>query len=161
MSENLAYQQAMVLIDRAYRNQMRGELGTAIELYEKSLDLHPTAEAYTYLAWAYSAMGRYTEAVEQCEQAIAVDPNFGNPYNDMGGYLIELGRPEEAIEWLERALTAERYDTPHYALMNLGRIYQQQGQYATALKMYDQALEIDPLYRSALHARYILVGRMN
>ena len=47
--------------------------------------------------------GRLEEAIEECHKAIAVDPTFGNPYNDIGAYLIEMGRLDEAIPWLERA----------------------------------------------------------
>ena len=32
-----------------------------------------------------------------------MDPDFGNPYNDIGAYLIEMGRLDEAIPWLEKA----------------------------------------------------------
>ena len=100
MSESITYQQAMVLVERAYRAQMRGEVTNAIELYERSLEVFPTAEAHTYLGWTYSMMQRYDEAIEQCELAIIVDPTFGNPYNDIGAYLIEMGKSNEAIPWL-------------------------------------------------------------
>lgn len=155
------YQQAMVLIERAYRAQMRGELGEAIDLYKKSIDMHPTAEAHTFLGWTYSMLGRQEDAIEACERAIAVDPSFGNPYNDIGSYLIELGRHEEAIDWLHDALAAPRYDTPHFPLFNLGRAHQLAGRYATALDYFSQALAHEPLFRPALNARYTLLGRLN
>jgi tetratricopeptide (TPR) repeat protein len=99
-------QQAAILFERAYKHQMRGELADAILLYKRSFEASPTAEAHTFLGWTYSMMSRYEEAVLECEKAIAVDPTFGNPYNDIGAYLIELGRWEEAIPWLEKATTA-------------------------------------------------------
>ena len=52
-----------------------------------------------------------------------MDPDFGNPYNDIGAYLIELGREEEAVTWLERAKTAARYEPRHYPYFNLARIH--------------------------------------
>lgn len=155
------YQQAIVLIERAYRAQMRGELGEAIDLYKRSLDMHPTAEAHTFLGWTYSMLQRYDEAIAECERAIVVDPSFGNPYNDIGSYLIELGQPEEALGWLEDALQASRYDTPHFPLFNLGRVHQLGGRFATALDYYNRALRHDPLFRPALNARYALLGRLN
>ena len=161
MSQSITYQQAMVLVERAYRAQMRGEMTNAIELYERSLDVYPTAEAHTYLGWTYSMMNRYDEAIEQCELAITVDPTFGNPYNDIGAYLIELGKPDEAIPWLQDALSAERYDSPHFPLVNLGRIAESNGLYKQALNYYNQALELEPLYRSARLAKYTLLGKLN
>ena len=161
MSESITYQQAMVLLERAYRAQMRGEVTNAIELYERSLEILPTAEAYTYLGWTYSMMRRYDEAIEQCELAITVDPTFGNPYNDIGAYLIEMGKPNEAIPWLEDAVIAKRYDSPHFPLVNLGRVYEKQGRYKKALDYYNRALEIEPFYRSARIAKYTLLGKLN
>lgn len=161
MNENIAYQKALVLMERAYKHQMRGEFADAIELYESSLLIHPTAEAYTYLGWTYGMMGRFDEAIEMCKQAIAVDPGFGNPYNDIGSYLIEQGELDEAIPWLNKALAAERYETPEFALINLGRISQRRSKFKTALDHYEEALEVAPLDRTALNLKYTLLGRLN
>jgi tetratricopeptide (TPR) repeat protein len=140
---------------------MRGELADAILLYKRSIQLHPTAEAHTFLGWSYSMMKRYDEAIEQCHEAIAVDPAFGNPYNDIGAYLIEEGKWEEAIPWLEKAIAAPRYDAPQYPHMNLGRVHEFLGKNRTALNWYNKALAIDPFYRTALWAKYQLLGQMN
>lgn len=161
MTESLAYQQAMVLVERAYRAQVRGEVTEAMDLYNRSIALHPTAEAHTFLGWTYSMMGRYEEAIEQCEVAIGVDPTFGNPYNDIGAYLIEQGKHEDAIGWLNEALSAERYEPRHFPLVNLGRVYQQLGRYKTALDYFDQAIDAEPLYGPALQAKYALVAKLN
>jgi tetratricopeptide (TPR) repeat protein len=154
-------QQAAILFERAYKHQMRGELADAILLYKRSLEAFPTAEAHTFLGWTYSMMSRYEEAIEECEKAIAVDPTFGNPYNDIGAYLIELDRWEEAIPWLEQATTAPRYEVPQFAHMNLGRVYEHLGDYTRARSCYEQALAIDPLYRTAHLAKYALLARFN
>ncbi len=161
MNENIAYQKAIVLMERGFKHQMRGELGDAIELYESSILLHPTAEAQTRLGWAYGMMGRFEDAIEACEKAIELDPGYGNPYNDIGSYLIELGQLEEAQPWIEKALAAERYETPHHALINLGRINQRSGRYKTALGFYDEALSHEPFDRTALNLKYALIGRLN
>ena len=83
---------AVKLLERAYRKHMRGKLLDAIWLYKQSIELFPTAEAHTFLGWAYSFQNRYEEAIEECERAILTDPEFGNPYNDIGSYLIALER---------------------------------------------------------------------
>src|SRR5262245_41149654 len=90
----------------AYRLQIKGELTEAVELYKKSIESFPTAEAHTFLGWTYSMMGLVDEAIAECHRAIETDPEFGNPYNDIGAYLIQKGQLNEAIPWLERALQA-------------------------------------------------------
>src|SRR3954468_25024244 len=95
----------------AHRLQMKGELQQAVELYKKSIESFATAEAHTFLGWTYSFMGRVDDAIAECKRAIEVDPDFGNPYNDIGAYLIQKGELDEAIPWLERALLASRYES--------------------------------------------------
>ena len=96
--------------------------------YRRSIKTFPTAEAYTFLGWTYSWMGLFDEAIEEAKQAIEVDPDHGNPYNDIGLYLMELGHPGEAIPWLIEATLAERYAEPQFPHLNLGRIRLQKGQ---------------------------------
>lgn len=161
MSDDIKREQAMILFEQAYKHQMQGELADAILLYRRSLELYPTAEAHTFLGWTYSMMERYEEAIAACEKAIAVDPDYGNPYNDIGAYLIELERWEEAIPWLEKATRASRYEAPQFPHMNLGRVYEHQGEYQQALAAYDRALTLDPFYRTAIWAKYEMLGRLN
>lgn len=154
-------QQAQVLFDQAYRLQMRGELANAMNLYKRSIAMYPTAEAYTFLGWTYGMLKRFDEAIEMCHKAIATDPDFGNPYNDIGAYLIEQEQWTEAIPWFEKAIKAPHYDARQFPYMNLGRVYEQLGQHQTALTCYDNALAIDPLYLSARWAKQALLGKMN
>jgi tetratricopeptide (TPR) repeat protein len=160
-NENIAQAQAMILFERAYRHQIKGQLGDAIELYKRSIAMHATAEAFTFLGWTYSMMNRLDEAIDMCHKAIAIDPTFGNPYNDLGAYFIQLGEFDAAINWLEQAIAAPRYKSPQFAYTNLGRAYESTGRYRTALQHYNQALEIDPLYMPAYWAKTALLGKMN
>ena len=137
---------ALELLQQAYREQMSGNLDEAIRLYQGSLACFPTAEAHTFLGWTYSFQERYDEAIEECKKAIAVDPEFGNPYNDIGSYLIKLGKLDAAIPWLERATTAARYEPRHYPHCNLGRVYRAKGQLQRAIKEFEKALAIEPQY---------------
>jgi Tfp pilus assembly protein PilF len=159
--QEIVRQQAHILIERAYRHQTQGELGEAIYLYKRSLALYPTAEAHTFLGWTYSMMDRYDEAIAECEKAIALDPGFGNPYNDIGAYLIETERYADAIPWLEKALSAPRYESRQFAFVNLGRVHEQLGDAMQALAYYNKALEIAPFYLPATWARNLLLGRLN
>ncbi len=144
-----------------YKSQMDGNLDEAIELYRKSIDLYPTAEAHTFLGWTYSFRGQYDDAIEECKTAIGLDPDFGNPYNDIGAYLIHQGKFEEAIPWLERACSARRYDARHYPYYNLGRIFERLGEVGRAIKAYRRASRLEPGYKAALQAAERLQAWMN
>ena len=143
---------ASQLFQRAYECQMTGKLEEAIDLYQQSIDVYPTAEAYTFLGWTYSFQGRLDDAIEECKKAIELDPDFGNPYNDIGAYLIEQELYEDAIPWLKKALQAKRYESYHYAHYNLGRAYLMQGTLRWAQEHFEKALSIAPDYGLAADA---------
>ena len=159
--QEILHEQALLLFDKAYRHHINGQLGDAIDLYRRSLAIHPTAKAYTHLGWAYSLFARYDEAIAECHKAIALDPDLGNPYNDIGSYLIEMGKWEEAVPWLEKATRAAHYDMLHYPFVNMGRVYEHQGDVRTALACYRYALELSPFYLPAERARTRLLGRLS
>src|SRR5207247_893105 len=109
----------------------------------------------------YSFLGELDRAIDECKKAIDVDPDFGNPYNDIGSYMIQLGRFDEAITWLELALKSKRYDAYHFAHLNLGRALEMKGLWYEALGEYREALEYNPRYDLAQKLYYRLLGMMN
>ncbi len=139
-----AKEQALELWQAGYYQQMRGDLKRAIELYTESIELCPTAEAYTFRGWAFRFIGRIDDAISECHRAIAIDPEFGNPYNDIGAYLMEKGELEDAREWLEKAKLALRYEPRHFPFMNLGRLFETKGMITQAIKEFEGALAIEP-----------------
>lgn len=152
MDDKQRIDKAVQLFQQAYHFQMKGDFEEAIRLYRQSIHCHPTAEAHTFLGWTFSFQGRYDEAIEECKKAIGVDPEFGNPYNDIGAYLINLGRLEEAIPWLEKAIQAGRYEAYHYPHCNLGRVYLAKGMLKKAMEEFEKALAIEPDYTFARQA---------
>jgi tetratricopeptide (TPR) repeat protein len=143
---------ARELRERADQLQRQGDLDLAVDLYRRSISLHPTAEAHTFLGWTYRFQGRVQDAIAECKRAIDVDPSLGNPYNDIGTYLIELGKVEDSIPWLEKAIRSQRYQTYHYPWYNLGRAYTQLELYSMARSCFQRALDIQPGYAPAREA---------
>jgi len=154
-------QEALDCFRAAYQAQMNNNLDEAAELYSKSIATYPTAEAYTFLGWTYNFMGRNDDAIAQCHAAIKVDPDFGNPYNDIGAYLIEKGDLTGAVDWLKRATVAKRYECYFYPHFNLGRIYEGTGKVFEALREYSEAVRLNPGYKVALRAMRRLESKLN
>jgi Tfp pilus assembly protein PilF len=144
MDDSDARAKALRLCEEGQAFQQRQELREAIRLYRESIAVKPTAEAHTFLGWALSFDGDLDTAIEECKRAIAVDPEFGNPYNDIGAYLIEKGQVAEAIPWLERAKHATRYEPKHFPYLNLGRVYARTGKVSLAIAEFEGALRIHP-----------------
>jgi tetratricopeptide (TPR) repeat protein len=152
---------ATELWQEAYRHQMNGELDRAIEGYRRSIAVLPTAEAHTFLGWTLSFQGKLEEAKRECLRAIDVDPEFGNPYNDIGVYLMSQGELDEAIPWLEKAMLARRYEPRQFPHMNLGRVYTMKGRWWDALREFEAAVRAAPDDKSARRALHELRGRLN
>jgi tetratricopeptide (TPR) repeat protein len=136
MDETALRQRAMDLWNQGVAYHMQGDFQNAIALYSESLEIFPTAEAYTFRGWAFRFLGRIDDAISECRKAIAVDPGFGNPYNDIGSYLVSKAAP--------------RYEPRHYPFMNLGRLYATKGMVLRAIEEFEGALAIEPGEASCL-----------
>ena len=132
------------LWEEGTRFLLSGDIEDAIDHFTRSLKVLPTAEGYTFRGWAYSHQGRFDEAILECQKAIATDPTFGNPYNDIGCYLMSLKRSTESIPWFQKAKKAERYEPRHFPSLNLGRIHFERGEFAEALAEFQEALVWHP-----------------
>ena len=152
---------AQELFQQAFELQMAKQYEQAISLYKQSIEVYPTAEAHTFLGWTYSFQERLDEAIEECHRAIEVDPDFGNPYNDIGVYLMQKGQFDEALPWLDKAKQAPRYEPRHFPYRNSGRIYMARGEWLKALKEFEQAVETMPDDLGARQALAELRGRLN
>ena len=156
-----ARREAVELFQRAYQAQLVNDYDGAIELYRRSIDTYPTAEAHTFLGWVYSFQGRYTEAIDECLEAIRVDDTLGNPYNDIGSYLIAQGDIYSCVRWFKRALQAPRYESYAFPHFNLGRVYEQRGRLLEAAKHYGLSLEQQPDFAQAAKALRSVQARLN
>ena len=146
---------------KAYELQMRGKFVDAIKNYKLSLDLNPTPEAYTFLGWTYSFLGEYDKAIEECKNAIDVNPELGNPYNDIGAYLMKQDKYDEAIPWFELALNSKKYENYEFANVNLGRALERKGLWFEALDEYRKAIDKAPDYKLAKEHYNRLQGLLN
>ena len=161
MEESEDLSRATALWRAGYRYQMEGKLDEAIEHYERSVAVHPTAEAHTFLGWSLSFQGRLQEATAECLRAIEIDPDFGNPYNDIGVYLMQQGKLDEAIPWLGKAKQARRYEPRQFPFMNLGRVYLKQGRWWDALREFEGAVQAAPGDVHAAKTLHQLRGQLN
>ena len=139
MEESEDLRRATELWRAAYRYQMEGKLDRAIEHYQRSVAVHPTAEAHTFLGWSLSFQGRLEEATAECLRAIEIDPDF----------------------WLGKAKQARRYEPRQFPFMNLGRVYLKQGRWWDALREFEGAVQAAPGDVHAAKTLHQLRGQLN
>src|SRR5258708_14045908 len=153
--------EANELFHEAYEAQLAHDYERAIELYKRSIETYPTAEAHTFLGWVYSFQERYDEAIAECLEAIRVDETLGNPYNDIGSYLLAKGDTYRSVRWFKRALLAPRYDSYAFPHFNLGRIYETRKKYLEAARHYGKALEQQPGFSEAASGLHRMQALLN
>lgn len=153
--------EAMELFERAYEAQQGEDYEAAIELYKRSIATYPTAEAHTFLGWVYSFQSRYDDAINECLEAIRVDDTLGNPYNDIGSYLIAKGDLWACVRWFKRALSASRYESYAFPHFNLGRVYEERGRLLEAARHYGHALRQQPGYAHAAQSLRRVQAKLN
>lgn len=135
---------ALEICAEAQALHLKGQTAKAIPIYAKSIRLLPTAEAHAFLGWAYSAHHRYDLAIRECLQAIEIDPDYGNSYNDIGSYYVSQGKLDESIAWFDRAKRAVRYESRYFPFLNLGRVYEAKGMALRAIREFEGALALEP-----------------
>ena len=158
---NPAKRRAVELFNEAYQAQMKEDYDRAVKLYKESIEVFPTAEAYTFLGWSYSFQGEYDLAIAECLAAIAVDSTFGNPYNDIGSYLIAKGNFYDCVRWFKLAIKAPRYEARAYPHFNLAFVYEKRGKFLDAVRHYGLAVAEQPDYLQAYKALRKLQEKLN
>lgn len=121
-----------------------GDYISALHEFKASAYCAKTSEAFTHWGWMEHHLGDTDTAIVLCKKAIGVDPTFGNPYNDIGSYLVASGKAEESVTWFEQAITSEKYEPRQYPHINLGKVYLATDRIGKALYHFEQALEIQP-----------------
>jgi tetratricopeptide (TPR) repeat protein len=107
----------------------------------------------------YRFMNRYEEALQDFQQAIALDPQYAWAIASRGETYRFMNRYEEALQDFQQAITID----PQYAgaIAYRGETYQAMNRYEEALQDFQQAIALDPQYAGAIAYRGVTYGFMN
>lgn len=161
VTDELARKRGQLLMERGLAAVSKGEFAEARKAFQKAAENELSADALTYWGWMEHQTGNTFNAIRLCQMAIELDPDFGNPYNDIGSYMIALGDPESAIRYLERAIVAPRYEPRQFPHINLGRIYLAKGLPRKAIEHFKKALEYAPEDPEVLRTIQNILGTLN
>lgn len=140
----ISYKRAQDLIQQGLSLAHSGHPEKAKEIFKSSIHVHPTAEGLTYWGWMEHQLNQTEDAIELCKKAILLDPDFGNPFNDIGSYLISQGKLDEAIPWLKKAIKTKNYEFRHFPHVNLAYIFIERKMFMKALRELESALSYLP-----------------
>lgn len=114
----------------------------AIDIFQKEIDLKPTAISYHFLGASYSYLDKFKEAREAYLEALRVDPNYTAVYVYLGHASYRLGRLSEAIEAYRKAIKAKPDDVE--ARVSLALTELKQGNTRAAIEQYEIVRGLDP-----------------
>ena len=136
--------------DLRYGRAMLAEKFGRIDLLEK--DLHIIIAANPKDNQALNALGytladrteRYEEAFQYIERAMKINPDDVATLDSMGWVLYKLGKPQEALKYLQKAYGKDQ--DPEIAA-HYGEVLWVLGQTQEARSIWKKALKVDPEHR--------------
>ena len=91
--------------------------------------------------------GRSSQAIEELEAAVAINPNLTGPYFELAAQYRAIDVPEMAVGIYQRILDIDSGSAKAY--LRLCETYASIGEFITATGFCETALELDPAYASA------------
>lgn len=139
-------------IDPEY-SPARNNLGTAymeMENWEEAIecftlvkdDLTYATPHYplTNLGFVYYKLKDYDQSVKYYKEALDMEPDFPMAFHGMGLTYMAMGKNAEAVTALETAVEKAPKEAPIY--IDLGKAYQQSGEFNKAYDAYNKAAEL-------------------
>jgi tetratricopeptide (TPR) repeat protein len=109
------------------------DIPLAMSIHQQLIDRYPQEkQAYHSLAELLYEQGRYDDAIDQLNYAIALDPLFGNAYNMLSYCYGRLGDLDRALEMNDKYIFLSPNDP---------NPYDSRGEILAAAKQYDRAME--------------------
>jgi adenylate cyclase len=136
--------------DSTFRNIM-AELETALALDDNDSDVH------RILAAVNLTRDDHEQAAYHQERALALNPNYDLVVVQQGELLTWLGRPEEGIEWIRKAMRLNPYH-PERFWNHLGRAYYCAEKYAEATDAFSRITRPDHTHHAFLAATFAQMG---
>ncbi|BCW88130.1 hypothetical protein sos41_12680 [Alphaproteobacteria bacterium SO-S41] len=127
-----------------------GEIGRAMEMYERAFQLDPTdTDLYLNLGLAAWRMDLHQVAEKFFRLACEMAPGTPMGWNNLAGVLRDQSRFDEAIEICRDAI----YRMPEQPLLwnTLGTILVELSDFGQAATFYREALRLDPNFTRAWH----------
>jgi adenylate cyclase len=132
-------------------NEVADELGKALALDDNDADVH------RILAAINVTRNDLTRARYHQERALALNPNYDLVVVQQGELLTWLGRPEEGIEWIRKAMRLNPHH-PERFWSHLGKAHFAARQYAEAIEAFMHLSAMDAIQHAFVAATYGWLG---
>ncbi len=130
-------------------------LEAAIQYSEMALEKNPDLpEPHVVAAQAHQFLRQFERARKHADQALALNPSEAATLANLGALFRYMGRGQEAVELLERAIRLDPFHPPTY-LEYLGHAYYLVGRHEDCLAAAERGLALNPSFI----ALYVVITR--
>jgi adenylate cyclase len=137
-------------------------LQLAMQYAQKCLAIDESfSDAHATLGLVHLVMQQWEKAVKECELAVSLNPNGADNLGILAVVLRTVGRVEEALAMLEKAIRLNPMP-PEWLLHEFGSCYRLMGRYDEAIAALRRVLDKNPDYlnsRLNLIATYVMSGK--
>ena len=132
-------------------HEVERELDVALTLDDNDADVHRILAALSLVR------GNHDRAAHHQERALALNPNYDLVVVQQGELLTWMGRPEEGIDWIKRAMRLNPHH-PERFWNHLGRAYFVAHKYAEAVEAFSRIARPDHTHHAFLAAALAQMG---
>ena len=130
--------------------------------FDKLLHVQKKPEIFFIQANIHKQLKKYDSAISYFEEAIQLNPNFSEAYNNLGNTKKRVGKIDEAITCFKKAIQLKENNIEAY--FNLANIYKENRHFNELIKIYEKILsfnknEIKTLYN--LGSTYLFLGNIS
>jgi TolB-like protein/class 3 adenylate cyclase/tetratricopeptide (TPR) repeat protein len=120
------------------------EAGNRAERYLEMAMHNPSPLAYQAASRLHIDSQQHELAIAQAQRALALDPNDANSYLAIAYAVIYAGRPQEALNFIEKAMRLNPH-YPDYYMYILGLAHFHLDQYEEAVILFEKAVKLNPV----------------
>ncbi|MCY4612600.1 MAG: tetratricopeptide repeat protein [Nitrospira sp.] len=126
--------------------------------YIQDQEKHQFAYTEFYIGLTFQDQGKHEEAIKHYDEAIRINPQDADAYNNRGNAKFALGLHHDAIADCDRAI----HINPQFALAyyNRGIAKRELGRHEAAITDHNEAIRINPQYAGAYNDRGIAKGML-
>ena len=125
------------IVSDAMKRVYESELADA----NKALQTESNVSNYCRRAFAYEGLGKYDEAIADCNVAIGLDPRDSSGYESRASVYHKTGQHDLAIADYTKAISLD--PEPADCYRERGKIHQELGRYDAAISDYTKALKLE------------------
>ncbi|MCE9502012.1 MAG: hypothetical protein K8R21_16140, partial [Leptospira sp.] len=98
--DSLTKKQLKEKISSAKQHFQSGDFDRSEFEFKRSLEISDEPESYFYLGLLANQKKLLDKALSYNYKAFELNPDYGNPCNEIGVILLRLGRDKDAVFWL-------------------------------------------------------------